>query len=69
MDPLSGEHSLPHLRAERSGRRSLHLREAAPDAAHSLPKAPPSRARQPDALKWMVASNSVHLPPKRTLYW
>ncbi len=27
-DPLSGEHSLPHLRPDRRGERSLHLYEA-----------------------------------------
>ena len=27
-DPLSGENSLPHLKPERSGERSIHLYEA-----------------------------------------
>ena len=25
--------------------------------------------KQPEALKWVVASNSVHLPAKHTVYW
>ncbi len=57
-DPLSGENSLPHLEPERTGERSLHLYEA----SRPLPK-------QPEALKWLVASNSVVLPTRHTLYW
>ena len=58
-DPLS-ESALSQLQPLRSGSRPVHLYES---AKSGFPRQPPG------ALKWLVASNSVHLPPKHTLYW
>ena len=58
-DPLS-ESALPQLQPVRSGSRPVHLYESAKSGFHR---------QQPGALKWLVASNSVVLPPKHTLYW
>ena len=58
-DPLS-ESALPQLQPLRSGSRPVHLYESAKSGFHR---------QQPGALKWLVASNSVVLPPKHTLYW
>eukprot|EP00095_Tigriopus_kingsejongensis_P000886 snap_masked-scaffold409_size180341-processed-gene-0.2 protein:Tk00886 transcript:snap_masked-scaffold409_size180341-processed-gene-0.2-mRNA-1 annotation:"hypothetical protein DAPPUDRAFT_62540" len=57
VDPV-GESELPTLISERQGQRAVHLYETA-KIVH----------RQPNALKWLVASNSVILPRKHTLYW
>lgn len=56
-DPRS-EMDLPYLEAERQGQRAIHLYETSK-----------FKQRQPKALKWTVASNSVVLPRKHTLYW
>ena len=58
-DPLS-ESALPQLQPLRSGSRPVHLYESAKSGFHR---------QQPGALKWLVASNSVVLPTKHTLYW
>lgn len=58
-DP-NDESDIPNLVAERFGERSMHLYETSSSSLHRA---------QPGVLKWMVASNGVELPARRTLYW